>query len=344
MKIINDTKLDFNDVLLLPKRTELGSRSEVNLERCFTFKHSKSTWTGLPIVVSNMDTTGTVSMAQELAKHKMITCLHKFHKASDIPSVEMLDRNYFAVTTGIRENDLENLDEIMQQVKPPPNFICIDVPNGYSIKFIDVVKLIRNKYPTTTLIAGNVVTKELVEELVINCGVDIVKIGIGSGSVCTTRLKTGVGMPQFSAIMECSDAAHGIDAHIMSDGGIQHVGDFGKAFGAGADFIMCGSMFSGHDESGNDNIIIKDGQKYVQFYGMSSTQAMNKHYGGVADHRSSEGKSVMIPYKGSIHDTIKDIKGGIRSTMTYIGARELKHISKCSTFVRVNHQVNKLYG
>lgn len=339
MKIVGDVKLDFSDVMIIPKRSELGSRSEVELERTFVFKHSKRTWTGIPIVVSNMDTTGTIQMAQTLEKYKMIVCLHKFYKPEEIP--ETLNPEYYAVTTGIREGDLERLDEIVKLRSP--YFICIDVPNGYSKLFLDAVKVIRQKYPNITLIGGNVVTNEMVEELIINGGLDIVKIGIGSSGVCDTRIKTGVGYPQFSAILECGEAAHGIDGHIMSDGGIQVPGDFGKAFGGGADFIMCGGIFAGHDESGGD-ISQEDGKTYKLFYGMSSSHAMEKHYGGVANYRSSEGKVVKVLYRGPVENTIKDILGGIRSCMTYIGARKLKHISKCATFIRVNNQVNKIFS
>lgn len=340
MKLDTDPKLDFSDVLLRPKRSELTSRKEVDVHRTFTFRYSKRTWTGVPVVVSNMDTTGTVSMALELQKHKMITCLHKFHKPGDLDGVD-LDPDYYAITTGIRPTDLENLHAMMAMY--PCHFICIDVPNGYSSAFLTVVREIRARYPECTLIGGNVVTREMVEELILNGGLDIVKCGIGSGSVCTTRLKTGVGYPQFSAVMECSDAAHGLDAQIMSDGGIQVVGDISKAFGAGADFVMCGSMFAGHDESAGD-LIERDGKQFKLFYGMSSATAMVKHYGKVENYRSAEGKCVETPYKGAVSDTVQDILGGIRSCMTYIGARSLKAIPKCATFMIVHNQVNRLYG
>ena len=343
MKIETDTKLDFSDVLMRPKRSELSSRKEVKITRTFYFKHSGQVWTGVPIVVSNMDTTGTVRMALELQNHKMITCLHKFHKAEDIP-FEELDPDYYAVTVGIRAEDLDNLKDIFQKATRKPHFICIDVPNGYSSAFLKCVQHIRSSYPCVTLIGGNVVTREMVEELILVGGLDIVKIGIGSGSVCTTRLKTGVGYPQFSAVMECSDAAHGLDAHIMSDGGIQVVGDITKAIGGGADFVMCGSMFSGHDESNGEIFTDVTGQSFMTFYGMSSTTAMEKHYGKVANYRSAEGKVTRVPYKGPVSGTVQDICGGIRSCMTYIGAKELKSVSKCATFILVNNQVNKLYG
>lgn len=339
MKIETDPKLDFNNVLLRPKRSELASRKEVHVERTFRFKWSGRTWTGVPIVVSNMDTTGTVAMAQALQGYGMITCLHKFHKPGDLDGAE-LDPDRFALSTGIREGDLENLRAMKERY--PCNFICIDVPNGYSSAFLRTVKEVRRLYPDCTLIGGNVVTREMVEELILSGGLDIVKCGIGSGSVCTTRLKTGVGYPQFSAVIECSDAAHGLDAQIMSDGGVQVVGDISKAFGAGADFVMCGSMFAGHDESAGD-LIERDGKRYKLFYGMSSSTAMIKHYGKVENYRSSEGKCVETEYRGSVEETVKDVLGGIRSCMTYIGARTLKDIPKCATFIVVHNQVNRLY-
>jgi IMP dehydrogenase/GMP reductase len=599
MKIENDIKLDFSDVLIRPKRSTLSSRNEVNVEREFTFKYSNKKWRGVPIMVANMDTTGTIEMARELSKFKIITCLHKFYSADDIP--DDLDRDYYAVSTGINEADLQRLDTIINKVNP--EFICIDVANGYSHKFLEVCTLLRKKYPTKTLIGGNVVTREMVEELSLNGGLDIIKCGIGSGcfssdtkilmadgtyknintinvgeyvinmngskvmvknvlhqgkknvvkikttnwngytfvtpdhnyfidnkwqsissielnnqlylpesiqidsqfsnsnigtkvpfnfewgylfgcclvfgknksktvdylwqttdeyiannikdiiwdtfqydcfiyhnaglfnilcynieinkilqsiiidklptefynktpkyvnglltlltysgnpqfdnlknwcnlvlnpnklieiepqsemidtwdleidcdthsfiannsvvhnSVCTTRLLTGVGCPQLSTVMECSDAAHGIGTHIISDGGIVHIGDISKAIGAGADFVMMGSMFSGHEESGGE-LVEENGKKYKYFYGMSSSKAMDQYHGGVANYRSSEGKVTKIPYKGLVQNTVLDILGGIRSTMTYIGAHNIKDMSKCTTFIRVNNVVN----
>lgn len=610
MPIIDqDIKYDFSDVLLKPKRSELNSRHDVDVEREFTFKHSKIVWKGVPIIVANMDTTGTVAMARALQKHKMITCLHKFHKADDIP--DDLDPNYYAVSTGIGDKDLENLFDIVK--KKNPIFICIDVANGYAAKFLESIKKIRELYPDKVLIGGNVATGEMVLELIMNGKLDIVKVGIGSGSCfagntrilmangeyknikdikvgdkvinmygkpvsvinvieqgkkevikvftdnwhsythvtpdhkywtyhdskyqwskigsidpiqnyttrpykvdfdipnnfmidnvvscyelgyilgvffkydnkcvitspdnskiqkiqkymlklfnyechiennhgsitfycrdenlvnlfadfannpskyyckndeyikglidgitffdddpknfvkeeilnwctmnvddkfekykynrilgreytgeivetydievdcsthsfiangslvhncCTTRLQTGVGVPQFSAILECANEAHGVNGHIISDGGIQHVADFSKAFGAGADFVMCGSKFAGHDEC-NSDVIEENGKKYSIFYGMSSSVAMHKYHGGVAHYRSAEGKCVKVPYKGSVDATVLDILGGIRSTMTYIGASKIKHIPKCAHFQIVNNQVNRIYS
>jgi GMP reductase len=343
MKILDDIKLDFSDVLLLPKRSIYSSRSQVSLERTFKFKYSSQQWTGVPIMVSNMDTTGTIQMALELQEHKVLTCLHKYYTAIDLKEYTNLDREYYAVSTGINDTDLEKLDEIMRIIDP--KFICVDVANGYMSLFIEKCKEIREKYPDKIIIAGNVCTSEGVLELVIHGRVDIVKVGIGSGSCCTTRKQTGIGMPQLSAIIECADTAHGLDAHIISDGGLQVVGDFSKAYGVGADFVMSGSMFAGHDESGGELIIDENnGKKYKIFYGMSSTTAMNKYSGGVAKYRSSEGKTVKIEYRGPVKDTILDIQGGVRSTMTYLGAKKIKDIPKCATFVRVNHQLNQIYN
>lgn len=345
MKILDDTKLDFSDVLLLPKRSQYSSREEVNLERKLKFKYSPHTWSGVPIMVSNMDTTGTIEMALELQKHKVLTCLHKYYTSEDLKD-KGLDIEYYAVSTGINDSDVENLDKIMTTIKP--KFICIDVANGYMSRFIESCSKIRAKYPDSIIIAGNVCTSEGVLELVMNGKVDIVKVGIGSGSCCTTRKQTGIGMPQFSAVMECADTAHGLDAHIISDGGLQVVGDFSKAYGAGADFVMSGSMFAGHNESGGELVeeTKDDGTSklFKIFYGMSSTTAMNKYSGGVAKYRSSEGKTVKIEHRGPVQNTILDIKGGIRSSMTYIGAKKIKDIPKCATFIRVNRQLNQIYN
>jgi GMP reductase len=338
MKILDDVKLDFSDVLIIPKRSNYSSRNEVSLERTFKFKYSPHTWTGVPIMVSNMDTTGTIEMAREMQKYKMLTCLHKYYKSDDLIG---LDVNYFVVSTGIGEKDLENLDDIMNKINP--KFICIDVANGYMTKFIQTCSSIRHKYPNVILIAGNVCTQQGVLELIVEGKVDIIKVGIGSGSCCTTRKQTGIGMPQLSAIIECADTSHGLDAHIISDGGLQSVGDFSKAYGAGSDFVMSGSMFAGHSESGGD-MIEELGKQYKIFYGMSSSTAMNKYSGGIAEYRSSEGKTVKIEYRGDVKHTIHNIQGGIRSTMTYIGAKKIKDIPKCTTFVRVNRQLNQIYN
>jgi len=346
MKIENDVKLDFTDVLFRPKRSTLSSRSEVCVERTFHFKHSGRSWTGVPVISSNMDTVSCVEMYKALSKEKMITCFHKYINIQDIIQAckDGYSSEYFMLSTGITDRDFNNLENqvnVLKENNIDVAFICIDVANGYMFKLLEFCKRMRTRFPNVTLVAGNVVTREIVEELTIS-GVDIVKVGIGSGAVCTTRLQTGVGMPQFSAVMECSDAAHGVGGMIISDGGICYPGDVSKAFGGGSDFVMIGSMFAGHEECPGE-VLEEDGKKYKLFYGMSSDTAMNKHHGGVASYRSSEGKTVKVPYKGPVINTIQNILGGVRSTCTYVGANRLKDLSKCATFVRVNRQVNTFY-
>ena len=340
MKIEQDIKLDFSDVLIRPKRSTLESRNDINLEREFKFPHSNQIWKGIPIIASNMDTVGTLDMYHSLKKYNMLTCFHKFLNINDYPDND--DNNYI-VSIGIRDEDIGKLCNLYQKSPGKCNIICIDIANGYIKRLVNFCQQVRELIPHCILIAGNVVTREMVEELIINGKVDIVKVGIGSGSVCTTRLQTGVGMPQLSAIIECSDAAHGCGGHIISDGGITSPGDASKAFGAGADFVMLGSILAGHNESGGE-IIEEEGEKYKVFYGMSSDTAMNKHYGGVNKYRSSEGKTVKIKLKGPVDETINDLLGGIRSTCTYVNAKNLKDLSKCTTFLRVNNQVNRIYG
>ena len=338
MKLLDDVKLDYSDVLLLPKMSEYSSRSQVNLDRTLRFKYSTETWSGVPIMVSNMDTTGTIEMAMALQEKKVITCLHKYYTYEDIPLT--LNKDYYAVTSGM---DISNLCEIMDNIDP--KIICLDVSNGYMKKFIELCAKVREMFPSKIIIAGNVCTSEGVMDLVMNGKVDIVKVGIGNGSCCTTRKQTGIGYPQLSAVMECSDTAHGINAHIISDGGMQVIGDFSKAYAGGADFIMSGSMFAAHKESKGE--LIEDPvtkKKYKLFYGMSSTTAMDKYNGGVAKYKSSEGKTVKLNYRGPIDNTISDIMGGIRSSMTYIGAKKVKDIPKCATFIRVNRQLNQIYN
>ena len=339
MKIEQDLKLDFSDVLIRPKRSTLESRNDVDLLREFKFPHSNQVWKGIPIIASNMDTVGTVEMYHSLRKYNMLTCFHKFLDIDDYPNNE--DNNYI-LSIGIRDEDFIKLSNLYNKSPSSCKIICVDIANGYIKRLVDFCQQVRELIPHCILIAGNVVSREMVEELILNGKVDIVKVGIGSGSVCTTRLQTGVGMPQLSAIIECSDAAHGCNGHIISDGGITCPGDASKAFGAGADFVMLGSMLSGHEESGGE-LINEDGIDYKVFYGMSSDTAMNKHYGGVNKYRSSEGKTVKVLFKGPVENTINDLLGGIRSTCTYVNAKKLKDLSKCTTFVRVNNQVNNFY-
>ena len=341
MHIENEVKLDFKDVLIRPKRSTLASRKEVSLNRTYQFKHSGQEWTGVPIMASNMDGVGTFKVAEALHYHRMFTCLVKSYNLTDWDRLyTKIGTDYLAVSTGISQNDLNKLVSILELI-PAIRFICIDVANGYSEYFGDFVAEIRKKYPKHTIIAGNVVTADMTQELILR-GADIVKVGIGPGSVCTTRIQTGVGYPQLSAIIECADAAHGLGGHIIADGGCTCPGDVAKAFGAGADFVMLGSMLAGTDQGGG-RVLEDNGIQVVEFYGMSSDTAMNKHHGGVAEYRSSEGRTVRLPYKGDINAVVKDILGGLRSTCTYVGAPTLKQLSKCTTFIRVNRQINDLH-
>lgn len=339
-----DLKLGFKDVMFRPKRSTLKSRSEVSLEQNFKFLHSTSNWTGIPIMGANMDTVGTFEMAKVLAKEKLFTAIHKHYTLEEwnifLQNSTSDIYDYIAVSTGTGKEDFDKIEKIIT-ANPLLKFICIDVANGYSEHFVQFLKKTRKQYPDKIIIAGNVVTGEMTEELLL-AGADIVKVGIGPGSVCTTRVKTGVGYPQLSAIIECADAAHGLGGHIISDGGCTTPGDVAKAFGAGADFVMLGGMLAGHTESGGELIEVK-GEKFKQFYGMSSKTAMDKHSGGVAEYRASEGKTVQVPFKGDVIHTVLDILGGIRSTCTYVGASRLKELTKRTTFIRVSEQENQVF-
>lgn len=331
--------------MIRPKRSTLKSRSEVSLEREFTFLHSNIVWKGVPIMAANMDTVGTFEMAEALGKHNIFTAIHKHYSIDEWQQFASNASNQtlrnIAVSTGIGKTDAEKTAQILNEF-PAINFICIDVANGYSEHFVGFVKQMRAKHSNKVILAGNVVTGEMVEELLL-AGADIIKVGIGPGSVCTTRVKTGVGYPQLSAIIECADAAHGLGGQIISDGGCKIPGDIAKAFGGGADFVMLGGMLAGHEQSGG-SLVEKNGNQYKIFYGMSSETAMNKHVGGVAEYRASEGKTVEIPYRGHVDVTINDILGGVRSTCTYVGASRLKELTKRTTFIRVQEQENQVYS
>ena len=345
MRIEDEIKLDFRDVLIRPKRSKLASRQEVVLTRKYEFKHSKQKFVGVPIMASNMDGVGTFNIAKALQEHMMFTCLVKSYSPSDWSDHHIdIDKSLVAVSTGTSDKDFERLN-LMLTNDPAIQFICIDVANGYSEHFGDFVSKVRNKYADKTIIAGNVVTADMTQELILR-GADIVKVGIGPGSVCTTRIQTGVGYPQLSAIIECADAAHGLGGHIIADGGCTCPGDVAKAFGAGADFVMLGGMLAGHDEGGGhimEDHKTRPATKFVEFYGMSSDTAMKKHSGGVAEYRSSEGRTVRIPYRGPVEATVLDLLGGLRSACTYVGAETLKNLSKCTTFIRVNRQANDVF-
>lgn len=343
MRIEEDIKLDFKDVLIRPKRSELPSRSHVQLERTFSFLHSNHQWTGVPIIAANMDQTGTFEIAKVLSKSQVLTAIDK--NLSDEQWQEV-NRDFADVVPftfiSFGEVKPEYHDELKKQVEAANTpFICIDVANGYRESFVDFVKRMRDMFPDKVIMAGNVVTGEMVEQLILS-GADIVKVGIGPGSVCTTRKMTGVGYPQLSAIIECADAAHGLKGHVCADGGCTVPGDVAKAFAAGADFTMLGGMFAGHDECMGE-IIEKNGRKYKQFYGMSSEEAMVRYSGGMAAYRASEGREILVPYRGPVQKTVEEILGGIRSTCTYVGASTLKELSKRTTFVRVTQQLNEIF-
>ncbi len=371
MRIEEDQKLDYSDVLIRPKRSTLGSRKEVDLERGFTFRNTASPkhennrhYRGVPLMASNMDGVGTFEMADELASQKIMTCLVKTYSVEHLAAYFGTDskerRDYVAMSIGITDKDADKFSQVYEQASKGLKYVCIDVANGYSERFGNFVRKFRKQYPNTVIIAGNVVTGEMTEELILN-GADIVKVGIGPGSVCTTRIQTGVGYPQLSAVIECADAAHGLGGHVIADGGCSCPGDIAKAFAGGADFVMLGGMLAGHDEGGGE-IVTKhiatggayktpegtfipyfEEQNFIAFYGMSSDAANTKHFGGLKDYRASEGREVLVPYRGVVANTIQTILGGVRSSCTYAGAKRLKHLMRCATFVKVNNQFNRTY-
>ncbi len=371
MRLETEAKLDYKNVLIRPKRSKLGSRKEVDLERGFTFPNTKlrkyennKHYRGVPIMAANMDGVGTFAMADALGAQGIFTCLVKTYSVNEL--VDFFDSDNttrtdnVAMSIGIKDADENKFRTVYEQVGNSIKYVCIDVANGYSERFVNFVREFRMNYPNIVIIAGNVVTGEMTEELILS-GADIVKVGIGPGSVCTTRIQTGVGYPQLSAVIECADAAHGLDGHIIADGGCTCPGDVAKAFAGGADFVMLGGMLAGHDEGGGE-VITKhfatgeateerfghflphyEKRNFVQFYGMSSKAANDKHFGGLAEYRSSEGREVLVPYRGAVSTTIQDILGGVRSACTYAGANRLKHLSKCTTFVPCFDTHNRTY-
>ena len=376
MRIDQDVKLDYKDVLIRPKRSTLSSRKQVQLERRFTFRNydpdfpdniEDHHYRGIPIMASNMDGVGTFAMADKLAEGGIFTCLVKTYSVEQL--VEYFNSNIpertnnVAMSIGTSDDDFHKLVDVQAEVCDQLKYVCMDIANGYSNHFAQHVLKVRKAFPHIVIIAGNVVTGEMTEELIL-AGADIVKVGIGPGSVCTTRIQTGVGYPQLSAVIECADAAHGLGGHIIADGGCTCPGDVAKAFAAGADFVMLGGMLAGHDQGGGKVITkfyesnelvyeVKDHlenrirkieeKKFVQFYGMSSTSANDKHFGGLKEYRSSEGRTVLTKYKGCVNITIQDILGGVRSTCTYVGASKLKDLSKCTTFIRCNDTHNRVF-
>jgi len=370
VQIDNEVKLDYKDVLIRPKRSTLSSRKEVDLERSFTFRNYEPPfphnvedyhYKGVPIMAANMDGVGTMEMADCLAAQGIFTCLVKTYTTEELINFYYGDglyrTDYVAMSIGTSDADFKKLEAVYNNCEDNLKYVCVDIANGYSEHFVKYVRKVRENFPHLVIIAGNVVTREMTEELIL-AGADIVKVGIGPGSVCTTRIQTGVGYPQLSAVIECADAAHGLGGHIIADGGCTCPGDVAKAFAAGADFVMLGGMLAGHDEGGGE-VITKSylsnelseqtGEQYVetkefvQFYGMSSAAANDKHFGGLKEYRSSEGREVLVPYRGSVENTIQDLLGGLRSTCTYVGAAYLKNISKCTTFIRCNDTHNRVY-
>src|SRR5580765_7016326 len=348
MRIENEVKLDFKDVLIRPKRSTLSTRSNVDVSREFHFRHTQTDYHGVPIIAANMDTIGTFEMARALDAHLLSTALHKHYPADElIAFFKGLERKSAAFySMGIGSADEEKFDRVMKATGTGTDaavrYLCIDVANGYTESFVRLVAKVRGRYPNLVIMAGNVATGEMTEELILS-GADIVKVGIGPGSVCTTRKMTGVGYPQLSAIVECADAAHGLEGHICADGGCATPGDVAKAFGGGADFVMLGGMFAGHDECAGD-VVERDGSSYKRFYGMSSKAAMERYSGGVAGYGAAEGKEVLVPYRGPVANTAQEILGGVRSACTYVGARRLKELSKRTSFVRVSQQVSEAFG
>jgi len=351
MKIEDDFKLDFADVLIRPKRSNLDSRSKVDVKRTFKFNlpnKNEETWTGVPIVAANMDTVGTFEMASSLSESDALCAVHKYYTEQEwdtyvsnwfVSHVNWPLNVVYTMGMGDMNSSMEEIQKAERILNKHKSikFICIDVANGYTEKFVNYVRTIRGLFPNHILIAGNVVTREMTEALIL-AGANIVKIGIGPGSVCTTRKVAGVGYPQLSCIMECADAAHGLGGYVLSDGGCTCPGDVAKAFGAGADFVMIGGMFAGTDEAAGR--VTDEGK---EFYGMSSAAAMEKHSGGVATYRAAEGKRVFVEPTGPVSVVMQQILGGVRSACTYVGAARLKDLPKCTTFVRVNRQLNTVW-
>ena len=344
MRIDNTPKLNFDDVLLKPKRSTLTSRKDVDMTRKFEFRNSKKVMNFTPIFASNMDGVGTFSMAKVLQDYKMMTVITKTTTPEQWKEAvgSGLRLQSVSVCTGTNKvfddnaRDYKNMQEVLKMF-PDIKMITIDVANAYHQNMVGFVEKVRKEYPEKVIVAGNVVTPEMVEELIIN-GADVVKIGIGPGSVCTTRTMTGVGVPQFSAIVECADAANGVGGHIMADGGCVHPGDISKALGGGAHMVMVGGMLAGHDESEQE---IKDGK--IEFYGMSSDRAREIHGKRKDGYRGNEGRLISLPYRGPVANTVENILGGVRSACTYIGARRLKDMAKCASFVTTNNVINKVY-
>jgi GMP reductase len=347
MRVESELKLDFDDVLIRPKRSVAPSRASIELKRQFRFRSAQpeAAWAGMPIIAANLDTTGTMQMAAALHGLGMLTCLHKYYPLDEL--IDFFTNNPASGSTfytlGIRDDDFDKLRMFVQKAANKARLICIDAANGYTKYFVDRVKQVRELCPTTAIMAGNVATPEMVQELLIEGRADIVKVGIGPGSVCTTRKMTGVGYPQLSAIIECADAAHGNKGHICADGGCRSPGDIAKAFGGGTDFVMLGGMLAGSDECEGEWVMDEGQKKTLKFYGMSSREAQEKHHERMKDYIAAEGKCVEVPYKGPVREVLREVMGGLRSACAYVGADRLKDLSKCCTFVRCTTTHNTVY-
>lgn len=343
MIIKDDIKLDFKDVLLEPQITQISSRKEVNLNVQLLSLHSKQIIRGIPVISANMSSVSTFSMAKALSEQNMFCAIHKHYTVDELVDFYhsnedgLYDKHVF-YTLGISDSDIEKLMKFIS-LYSIPSLICMDVANGYMTSFAKKISEIRRLCRNSIIMAGNVVTPNGAISL-LNAGADIIKVGIGSSAACRTRTVAGVGIPQLSAILETVDAVHHMNGMLCSDGGCNTPADFGKAFAAGADFVMSGTMFAGHDEC--EGAII-DGNK-MGFYGMSSETAMDLHNGGMASYRASEGIYTTVDYKGPVINTINKVLGGLRSTGSYINAKHLNEFTKNATFIKVNRTHNTLFG
>ena len=357
MNIVKEEQLDFDDVMIMPKPSTVESRKDTTIVRPFKFKWTDKVIEGNPAIAANMTTTGTFEMANELQKHQMFCALHKHYSPEEV--IRFLEENkrnfgtndYIFIGTGLRQGDFENLKKIM--ATGLCNNICLDAPNGYIQGFVQHLNRLRHTFPHSIIMAGNVVTPEKTFEILQN-GADVVKVGIGSGSACSTRVKTGVGRPQLSTILDCVSSAKRYGGLICSDGGIQKPADYVKAIAAYADFVMMGGYLAGCSEAGGDLICrhIKTGEQmpsgreetrireYKMFYGMSSEYAQKNHYrNGMPSYRASEGIVSLVPHKGPVRDTIQDLEGGLRSAMTYTDSRTIDEFQRNVEFYKVRRQV-----
>lgn len=378
-QIIEEVQLDYCDVMIKPKRSTLNSRSEPNVYRDYKFRWTNRIINGNGLMVANMATTGTFEMAKVMQKNKMFCCLQKHYTYEELKTFlednfnnpESHNNDYIFVSTGIKAGDYEKICKVID-LGLCKN-LCIDVANGYIPNLLSFVKKIREQYPSLAIMVGNVVTGDMVQDLIL-AGADVVKCGIGPGANCTTRKQTGCGRPQLSAVIECAEAAHAVDGLICADGGVTCTGDICKAYGAGADFVMVGSLVAGTDEAEGDVIEkmyrtneyefyeedcctltkpstrewteyhpdkpIYEIKQFKLAYGMSSKFAQDKHWCGMAKYRTSEGIVTLKEYVGPAQEIIDSYLGGLRSCMTYISAKRLKDIPKCCTFYKTNRILN----